>query len=187
MHSSPWSPARTFGLFLAVTLGSGVADVVAAQSTTRLTTLYAVPVSAEAGPVRLVAHATRAAPLVSGTALIWTEAIVPVADPVVERDAVLPRPAALAEAAVTEIELGAAAPNPSRDRARVPYALPEAGRVHLAVFDALGRRVAVLVDGPQSAGRHTAALPTDRLAPGLYHVRLVAGETVHATRLTVVR
>ena len=172
MHSSPWSPARTFGLFLAVTLGSGVADVVAAQSTTRLTTLYAVPVPAEAGPVRLVAHATRAAPLISGTALIWTEAIVPVANPVVERDAVLPRPAA---------------PNPSRDRARVPYALPEAGRVHLAVFDALGRRVAVLVDGPQSAGRHTAALPTDRLAPGLYHVRLVADETVHATRLTVVR
>ena len=59
--------------------------------------------------------------------------------------------------------------------------------MEVSVWDVLGRRVAVLVDGPQSAGRHTAALPTDRLAPGLYHVRLVAGETVHATRLTVVR
>ncbi|MDX1529892.1 MAG: hypothetical protein R3362_00060, partial [Rhodothermales bacterium] len=51
-----------------------------------------------------------------------------------------------AEAQPAALALGPAYPNPFAERATVRYAVPEAGRVTLAVFDALGREVAVLVD-----------------------------------------
>ena len=58
----------------------------------------------------------------------------------------------------------------------------------VALYDALGRRVAVLHDGAMQA-QQTARLrvPVQRLASGVYFVR-VTGEGVRATtRLTVVR
>ncbi len=72
-------------------------------------------------------------------------------------------------------------PNPSRDRARIRFAVPEAGPVRLDLFDVMGRHVASLVDGPLSAGEHERALPA-ATAPGTYVVRLRAGaETVTQT------
>lgn len=51
--------------------------------------------------------------------------------------------------------------------------LPEASHVTLTVYDVLGRRIAVLVDGSYEAGRHEAILDGSRLASGLYLVRAV--------------
>ena len=74
--------------------------------------------------------------------------------------------------------LGPAAPNPLRDRAAIPYHLAAEGPVALAVFDALGRRVAVLVDGVQEAGAHRAVFEAAALPAGVYLVRLTAeGQT----------
>ena len=52
-------------------------------------------------------------------------------------------------------------PNPSAGviAAAVEVALPEAGPVRVEAFDALGRRLAVVHDGPLEAGVHRAALP----------------------------
>jgi arylsulfatase A len=52
-------------------------------------------------------------------------------------------------------------PNPSASRitALVEVAIPEEGPLHVEVFDALGRLVAVLHDGPRAAGVHRFALP----------------------------
>jgi pimeloyl-ACP methyl ester carboxylesterase len=70
------------------------------------------------------------------------------------------------------------APNPFRERTVVPFHLPAEGPVALAVFDALGRRVAVLVDAVLPAGAHHAALDAAALAPGVYLLRLdAAGQT----------
>jgi hypothetical protein len=71
--------------------------------------------------------------------------------------------------------------------AAVRYETPEAGRVRLAVFDVLGREVAVLWDGEQSAGAHEAFLDAGRLAPGVYVVRLEAGDARSTRTVTVVR
>ncbi|HLT47086.1 MAG TPA: hypothetical protein VK002_07645, partial [Rubricoccaceae bacterium] len=43
--------------------------------------------------------------------------------------------------------------------AAVEVALPEAGPVRVEAFDALGRRLAVVHDGPLEAGVHRVALP----------------------------
>ena len=92
-----------------------------------------------------------------------------------------------ADALPAVLALGAPRPNPTTGGVRVGFDLPEAARVRVSVYDALGREVAVLAEGEQAAGRHEAALGAGRLAAGVYVVRLVAGEAALVRRLTVVR
>jgi hypothetical protein len=81
----------------------------------------------------------------------------------------------------------AVAPNPVVGRAEVRVTLPVAERVVVAVYDALGRRVAVLHDGVLEAATTALVLDASVLSPGVYVVR-VAGETFGETRrMTVVR
>lgn len=80
-----------------------------------------------------------------------------------------------------------AAPNPSRGRAAVSFGVAEAADVRVAVYDALGREVAVLADGPRTPGRHRVDLDGARLPAGVYVVRVAAGGRAEAVRLTVVR
>ena len=79
------------------------------------------------------------------------------------------------------------APNPARGTAAVSLGLPRAGEVSVALYDGLGRRVAVLHGGWLDAGRHEVALDASGLPPGVYVVRVRAGEQVRTARVTVVR
>ena len=84
--------------------------------------------------------------------------------------------------------LEAVRPNPFRGRTVVGYAVPETGHVRLAVYDLLGREVAVLADELRPAGRHEAALDGRGLASGTYVVVLVGEGGARATRkLTLLR
>jgi hypothetical protein len=77
-------------------------------------------------------------------------------------------------------------PNPFSGRTRVTFETPAAGPVRLAVYDALGRRVAVLVDATLPADRHTAEWDAAGLASGVYLIRLQAGEQRATLRALVV-
>ncbi|HLT47758.1 MAG TPA: T9SS type A sorting domain-containing protein, partial [Rubricoccaceae bacterium] len=57
--------------------------------------------------------------------------------------------------------------------------------VRLAVYDVLGREVAVLVDARQEAGAHRATFDASGLAAGTYVYRLVVGSEVQTGRLTL--
>ncbi|NOT35433.1 MAG: T9SS type A sorting domain-containing protein [Candidatus Eisenbacteria bacterium] len=80
------------------------------------------------------------------------------------------------------------APNPARTHGTLSFALPAAGPVSLAVFDAAGRRAATMADHERfAAGPHNLSFSTDTLKPGLYFARLQFG-TLRATRkLMVIR
>jgi photosystem II stability/assembly factor-like uncharacterized protein len=52
------------------------------------------------------------------------------------------------------LRLSTPVPNPFRSETRFELETPAAATAQVAVFDALGRRVRVLVDGPLPAGRH---------------------------------
>ena len=86
-----------------------------------------------------------------------------------------------------ELALETPAPNPAAGAARVAYAMPEAGAVTVSVYDALGRRVATLVDGEVSADRHVATLDARALAAGVYVVRLQTEAGTLQKTFTVVR
>lgn len=72
-------------------------------------------------------------------------------------------------------QLAANYPNPFNPQTIIRYALPEPASVRLAVYDALGRRVRVLVDRQQAAGWHETAFAAENLPSGLYFYRLDAG------------
>ncbi|MEM7787418.1 MAG: T9SS type A sorting domain-containing protein [Bacteroidota bacterium] len=91
-------------------------------------------------------------------------------------------PEALPEA----LALSPPSPNPTSGPVTLAVALPEAGPVRVAVYDALGREVAVMVDREMPAGEHTIRLGAG-LAPGVYVVRLGAGAEAASRMLTVVR
>jgi hypothetical protein len=79
------------------------------------------------------------------------------------------------------------APNPFARSTVIAYALPEAGAVRLAVYDVLGREVAVLVDGPQPAGRHAVTWEAGPLPSGLYVYRLDAGRHTETRTMLLVK
>lgn len=85
------------------------------------------------------------------------------------------------------LALSSPAPNPTSGRISLTYTLAAPAPVRLAVYDVLGREVAVLAVGMKPAGQHEARFDAERLAPGLYIVRLTGGGEVATRRFTVVR
>jgi hypothetical protein len=78
-------------------------------------------------------------------------------------------------------------PNPAAGQATVAFELASAGEASVAVYDVMGRRVAVLSEGEHAAGRHEVSLDGTSLASGIYVVRVTAGEHVASERFTLVR
>ena len=79
-----------------------------------------------------------------------------------------------------------AGPNPSRGAVTLRYELPQSGPERLAVYDVLGREVAVLREGVQAAGPQQAEIEAG-LAPGVYFVRLVASGRTLTQTITIAR
>ena len=91
------------------------------------------------------------------------------------------------EAPEVVLQLGAPQPNPAQYDSMLRYTLPKTGPVMLAVYDLLGRRVATLFEGLQTAGSHEALFETDGLPSGVYVLRLEASGRVATSKVTVVR
>ena len=75
--------------------------------------------------------------------------------------------------------LGRNHPNPFSGWTTIPFQMLEQGHVRIAVYDVLGREVAVLIDGAQPVGQHEVTFDAAGLAPGVYFCRMSAfGGTV---------
>ena len=81
----------------------------------------------------------------------------------------------------------APAPNPARGTAALRFTLAAPGPVRLAVYDAMGREVAVLADGPQEAGTPAVTFDGAALPAGTYLIRLTAEGRAQTQRLTLLR
>lgn len=75
-------------------------------------------------------------------------------------------------------------PNPFNPSTTIAYRLPRSSSVRLAVFDALGRQVDVLIDSArQPPGQHTVTFDASGLPSGLYIYRLEAENFVEARQM----
>ena len=72
-----------------------------------------------------------------------------------------------------------------RDQARLRLAAAPGERVRVEAFSAIGRRVAVLWDGPAPA--EAVSFDVSGLAAGVYVVRAAAGAERAAVRVVVAR
>lgn len=81
-------------------------------------------------------------------------------------------------------------PNPFNPSTVIGFSLSDAlagSSVRLAVYDNLGREVAVLTDGHLPAGDHSAVFDASALVSGLYIIRLKAGQISRSILVTLAK
>ena len=78
-------------------------------------------------------------------------------------------------------------PNPFNPNSEIRYQISEFRHVRLAVYDLLGREIAVLVNERKQPGQYQVTFDASRLASGTYFCRMVAGEFVQTRRLLLIR
>lgn len=83
--------------------------------------------------------------------------------------------------------LGGAYPNPFNPRTTITYTLQQAARARLAVYDVLGREVALLVEGVLPAGTHAVHFDGAGLPSGVYFYRLETGLFAETGRMTLLK
>jgi photosystem II stability/assembly factor-like uncharacterized protein len=78
-------------------------------------------------------------------------------------------------------------PNPFNPTTTFRYSVPTTSHVRLQVFNALGQKVATVVDGVMEAGSHAIAWNAENLASGVYFYRLEAAGSVQTKKLALVK
>jgi hypothetical protein len=68
-------------------------------------------------------------------------------------------------------------PNPFNPATKIRFSIPSGSFVYLAVYNALGREIKVLVNKDLNAGEYEAEFDGSNLASGIYYYRLQAGST----------
>lgn len=93
----------------------------------------------------------------------------------------------LAGSLPTEFGLSQNFPNPFNPKTEICYQLPEASQVVLAIYDGLGRKVRVLVNGLIEEGFRSVVWDAENSASGIYFVCMEAGNFVKARKIVLVR
>jgi polyhydroxybutyrate depolymerase len=78
-------------------------------------------------------------------------------------------------------------PNPFNPTTVISYSIPELSDVKLAVYDILGREVAILVNDRLSAGNYQVDFVAEELSSGVYFYRIVAGEYQETKKMMLVK
>lgn len=78
-------------------------------------------------------------------------------------------------------------PNPFNPTTTIPYTLAERGDVEIQIFDSIGRRVYLVTEEGQQAGRHTVTFDASSLSSGIYFYSLRVNGTVQTRRMTLIK
>ena len=78
-------------------------------------------------------------------------------------------------------------PNPFNPATAISYQLSAVSAVKLTVYDALGRRVATLVNEEMPAGFHTVTWNAQNYPSGIYIYRIVTGDRVESKKMMLVK
>lgn len=78
-------------------------------------------------------------------------------------------------------------PNPFNPSTTITYQLESAQGVNLAVYDQLGRRVALLQDGNFSSGVHQVTFDASGLSSGVYFYRLQTASSILTKKMLLIK
>ncbi len=81
----------------------------------------------------------------------------------------------------TTYQLSQNYPNPFNPTTTIQFAVPQASRITIRVFNAIGQEVAVLADQEYSAGVHKVNFDASRLASGMYIYQMI-GKNLSITK-----
>jgi len=84
-------------------------------------------------------------------------------------------------------ELAQNYPNPFNPMTTIVFNLAKEGHARLDIFDATGRRVETLVDGPMNAGEHQLPWQPVKLSSGIYFARFSANGQTATKRMVLLR
>jgi hypothetical protein len=87
----------------------------------------------------------------------------------------------------TELALGPVYPNPFNATVTIPFALPQAAKVSVALYDVTGRLVAVMANGTYGAGVHSVQFSSEGVASGVYLVKLAANGHMLTTKVVALK
>jgi len=78
-------------------------------------------------------------------------------------------------------------PNPFNPVTTIRYQLPEKAKVELEIYNAIGQKVATLVNKEQEAGYYDVNFNASKLASGLYVYRITAGKHHSVKKMMVLK
>jgi hypothetical protein len=78
-------------------------------------------------------------------------------------------------------------PNPFNSATIITYDLPAAGNVTLEIYNLMGRKVAIPVDGWVAAGHYSIRWNAASYSSGIYFYRLTTGDKVYTKRMTLLK
>ena len=107
-------------------------------------------------------------------------AINTIQEPAVQPDVMIEEPLA------RDVDLSNS-PNPFNPTTTLNFTLPENQNVRLAVYDLLGREVALLADAPYQAGAHTVTFDASNLPSGLYFAQLTTATESKLHRMMLLK
>ncbi|MCX6640705.1 MAG: T9SS type A sorting domain-containing protein [bacterium] len=83
--------------------------------------------------------------------------------------------------------LGQNYPNPFNPTTTISFAIPQAERVLLNVYDLQGRLVSTLVNGLRDAGAHQVTFDASKLASGIYLYKITAGSYSDSQKMVLLK
>lgn len=86
-----------------------------------------------------------------------------------------------------EFTLGQNYPNPFNPSTNIGFTIADFGRVRIAVYDLLGREVAVLVNEHKAPGTYSIRFDASGLSSGVYLYRLTRGRFVQTRKMVVIK
>ena len=87
----------------------------------------------------------------------------------------------------TDFELQQNYPNPFNPTTTIKYALAKQTAVQISVYNALGQKVATVVDKKQKAGKYAVTFDGSALASGVYFYKIKAGSFVQTRKMLLIK
>jgi 6-phosphogluconolactonase (cycloisomerase 2 family) len=78
-------------------------------------------------------------------------------------------------------------PNPFNPSTTIQFALPKEGRISIKIFNILGKHIATLLDGFQSAGYHEVTVNMDSFSSGIYFYQMRVGSFIETKKMMLMK